>query len=154
MDWMTLAGTGLGAVVGVGSTLLVDRARWRRDTVDRSREERKALYVACLTALRQAHEAMRAVSAGDQPPGVGRDAGVREAFRTSGVQEARESAVICVSAAMVPTIDAAYYTLRDIRDVLAAGHAIDSPTYDEARSRHGTATRAARAAMRADLGHG
>ena len=31
MEWTPLAATGLGAFVGVGSTLLADRVRWRRD---------------------------------------------------------------------------------------------------------------------------
>ncbi|MFH8581851.1 hypothetical protein [Streptomyces zaomyceticus] len=30
MEWMTLAGTGLGAVLGVGATLLGEQIRWRR----------------------------------------------------------------------------------------------------------------------------
>lgn len=37
MDWTTLAGTALGTLVGVGSTLLANRARWRRDLADRNR---------------------------------------------------------------------------------------------------------------------
>ncbi|MGN9760774.1 hypothetical protein [Streptomyces sp. SD31] len=45
MDWTPLAGTALGTLVGVGSTLLADRARWRRDLSDRTRQERKQIYV-------------------------------------------------------------------------------------------------------------
>ncbi|MEY9992318.1 hypothetical protein ABIE67_004350 [Streptomyces sp. V4I8] len=38
MDWTPLAGTALGALVGVGSTLLADRARRRHDLADRNRQ--------------------------------------------------------------------------------------------------------------------
>lgn len=155
MEWMTLAGTGLGAIVGVGSTLVADHTRWRRDAIDRSRQERKDIYIACLTTFRQAHEAMRAVATGDQrePQGAAAvDARVREAFRASGCNEARESAVICVPPELVSAIQVAYLSLRTIRDVLASGSPLDSAPYQDARREHRRATRSAQAQMRIDLG--
>ncbi|MCZ4607648.1 hypothetical protein O3S80_28580 [Streptomyces sp. Lzd4kr] len=63
MDWTTLAGTALGALVGIGSTLLADRARWRRDLADRTRQERRQIYVTVLTKYRLAYEDMYAAAA-------------------------------------------------------------------------------------------
>jgi hypothetical protein len=80
MDWTTLAATALGAFVGVGSTLLADRVRWRRDQVDRTRQERRQIYVTVLTKYRLAYEDMReAALTGD---GRERAAAVRQAFRS------------------------------------------------------------------------
>ncbi|MFD4019148.1 hypothetical protein [Streptomyces sindenensis] len=38
MEWTALAATVVGAVIGVGSTLVTDRVSWRRDTRERDRE--------------------------------------------------------------------------------------------------------------------
>ncbi|WP_369247460.1 hypothetical protein [Streptomyces sp. R41] len=152
MEWMTLAGPRFGALVGVGSTVVADRTRWRRDAGERARQERREIYWACLVTFRQAHEAMRAMATGDQErEAAGLDAAVREAFRASGCNEARESAVICVPTEMVSAIDAAYYSLRRLRDVLASGSSLRSSACQEAREAHQQAVRDARAAMRIDL---
>ncbi|WP_367322265.1 hypothetical protein [Streptomyces sp. HUAS ZL42] len=151
MEWATLAATGLGALVGVGSTLLADRMRWRRDLAERNRQERKAIYVTCLTKYRQAYEDMYAASA-RPPEGTGRDASVREAFRASGCDEVRESALICAPRELSDLLEAVYATLRELLEVLAAGDPpLDSPEFQEHRLRHGRAVWAARAAMRRDL---
>ncbi|MGW3119566.1 hypothetical protein ACWDBW_20930 [Streptomyces sp. NPDC001107] len=94
MDWTTLAGAGLGALIGIGSTLLADRARWRRNATDRDRQERRDTYVTCLTEYQLAYEAMHATALAHQRRDT-LNAAVREAFHTSGCDEVRESALIC-----------------------------------------------------------
>ncbi|MGW0574612.1 hypothetical protein ACWD25_01300 [Streptomyces sp. NPDC002920] len=168
MEWSTLAATGLGALVGVGSTLLADRVRWRRDLVERTRQERREIYVSCLTRYRLAYEDMyaaaanhspeNAAAAGHVPGSTGREAAVREAavreaFRASGADEVRESALICAPQELSDVIEGVYETLRDLVEVLASGEPpLDSPEFQERRLRHGQAVWAARAAMRRDLG--
>ncbi|MFF1723443.1 hypothetical protein [Streptomyces sviceus] len=152
MEWTTLAATGLGAFVGVGSTLLADRVRWRRDLAERTRQERKEIYVACLTKYRQAYEDMYAAAL-RPPAGVPLDTAVREAFRASGCDEIRESALVCAPQEMSDVIEAVYATLRQLQDVLAAADPpLDSPAFQEHRLAHAKAVWAARAAMRRDLG--
>ena len=151
VDWTTLAGTGLGALIGVGSTLLADRARWRRDATERGRQERRDIYVTCLTKYRLAYEAMHATALAHQGRDI-LDAAVREAFRTSGCDEVRESALICAPQEMADVLEDVYGTLRDLQEIFAAGDpALDSPEFQEQRLKHGQAVWAARAAMRADL---
>ncbi|MCL8015047.1 hypothetical protein [Streptomyces sp. AS02] len=153
MDWTTLAGTALGALVGVGSTLLADRARWRRDLADRTRQERKQIYVTVLTKYRLAYEAMHAaaVTGRDEAPAV-RETAVREAFRESGCDEARETALICAPQEMSDVLEKVYATLRELQDAFAAGDPpLHSPQLQERRLRHAEAIWAARAAMRRDL---
>ncbi|MER5225767.1 hypothetical protein [Streptomyces flaveus] len=155
MEWMTLAGTGLGALVGVGATLLTERARWRRDSAERARQERKEIYVACLTTFRQAHESMRAVAFGDrlwEGEATALDAAVREALRASGCNEARDTAALFAAPEIVAAIDDAFVSLRRLMDVLAAGNGLGSAAFQEAQMAHRSAVRLAQAAMRRDLG--
>ncbi|NGO42860.1 hypothetical protein [Streptomyces ureilyticus] len=150
---MTLAGTALGALVGVGATLLAERARWRREAAERARQERKEIYVACLTSFRQAHETMRAVAFGDrQWEATGLDAAVREALRASGCNEARDAAALFAAPGIVAAIDDAFYSLRRLMDVLAAGNGLRSAAFQEAQAAHRIAVKLAQAAMRRDLG--
>ncbi|MFI7410489.1 hypothetical protein ACIBU0_17685 [Streptomyces sp. NPDC049627] len=155
MDWTTLAATALGALVGVGSTLLADRARWRRDMADRTRQERKQIYVTVLTKYRLAYEAMHAAAvAGRGQDDGARETSVREAFRSSGCDEARETALICAPQEMSDVLENVYATLRDLQDAFAAGDPpLDSPELQARRLKHAEAVWAARAAMRRDLGH-
>lgn len=153
MNWTTLAATALGALVGVGSTLLADRARWRRDLADRTRQERKQIYVTVLTKYRLAYEAMHAaaVTGRDEAPSA-RETAVREAFRESGSDEARETALICAPQEMSDVLEKVYATLRELQDAFAAGDPpLHSPELQEQRLRHAEAIWAARAAMRRDL---
>ena len=156
MDWTPLAGTALGAFVGVGSTLLADRARWRRDLADRTRQERRQIYVTVLTKYRLAYEAMHAAAVtGRDQEQAARETAVREAFRSSGCDEARETALICAPQEMSDLLEAVYATLRDLQDGFAAGDPpLDSPQLQDRRLRHAEAIWAVRAAMRRDLERG
>ncbi|WP_328880836.1 hypothetical protein [Streptomyces sp. NBC_00299] len=156
MDWTPLAGTALGAFVGIGSTLLADRARWRRDLTDRTRQERRQIYVTVLTKYRLAYEAMHAAAVtGRDQADAARETAVREAFRSSGCDEARETALICAPQEMSDLLETVYATLRDLQDAFAAGDPpLDSPQLQERRLKHAEAIWAARAAMRRDLERG
>ncbi|MGW1806670.1 hypothetical protein [Streptomyces sp. NPDC002078] len=156
MEWTALAGTGLGAVVGVGSTLLADRVRWRRETGERDRRERRELYVACLTKYRLAYEAMHtAAGAHRDGPADRRETAVREAFRASGCDEVRENLLICAPKEMTAVVEDVYASLRKLLEVFAAGDpALDTPEFQEHRLEHAQAVWAARAALRAALERG
>ncbi|MEU6283080.1 hypothetical protein [Streptomyces sp. NPDC047028] len=153
MEWGTLAGTGIGALVGVGSTLLADRVRWRRDDADRARRERRDIYVTCLTKYRLAYEDMHtAATVHRDGPHARRESAVREAFRASGCDEVRETALICAPEEMSAVIEDVYASLRELLEVFAAGEpALGTPEFEESRLRHARAVWAARAAMREEL---
>ncbi|MFF4258431.1 hypothetical protein ACFY1L_45310 [Streptomyces sp. NPDC001663] len=51
MDWGTLAGTALGAILGVSTTLLAERSRWQREHSARERAVKQQLYAEYLGAL-------------------------------------------------------------------------------------------------------
>jgi hypothetical protein len=159
VDWTTLTATAVGALVGVGSTLLADRARWRRDLADRTRQERKQIYVTVLTKYRLAYEAMHTAAATargqEGTEDAARETAVREAFRASGCDEARETALICAPQQMSDVLEDVYATLRDLQEAFAAGDPpLDSPELQERRLKHAKAVWAARAAMRRELERG
>ncbi|MFG2839772.1 hypothetical protein ACGFYE_32745 [Streptomyces zaomyceticus] len=151
MEWMTLVGTGLGAVLGVGATLLGEQIRWRRTVRSGVLQDRQNMYVDCLVTLRRAHEAMRLAADEDHADPQTRAARIRQAFQGAGCDEARERVVLTAGADVATAIDASYHSLRQVRETLASGHALASEEYQTARQAHGDATRAARTVLRRDL---
>ncbi|MFJ5260563.1 hypothetical protein ACIQAC_08860 [Streptomyces sp. NPDC088387] len=151
MEWSTLVGTGLGAVLGVGATLTGEHVRWRRTVRENRLQNRRTMYVDCLVALRRAHEAMRlAADEGHTDPET-RAAKIRQAFQASGCDEARERLILTADAEVAEAIDASYLSLRRVREALASGCTVTSDEYQTARQAHGDATRAARTVLRQNL---
>ncbi|GHG31303.1 hypothetical protein GCM10018791_55200 [Streptomyces zaomyceticus] len=148
---MTLAGTGLGAVLGVGATLLGEQIRWRRSVRSGVLQDRQNMYVDCLVTLRRAHEAMRLAADEDHADPQVRAARIRQAFQGAGCDEARERVILTAGADVATAIDASYHSLRQVRETLASGHTLASEEYQDARQAHGDATRAARTVLRRDL---
>ncbi|WP_320782748.1 hypothetical protein [Streptomyces sp. CRN 30] len=151
MEWTTLVGTGLGAVLGVGATLLGEHVRWRRTVKDNRLQDRRNLYVDCLVSLRRAHEAMRLAADEDYDTPQARAVKVRQLFVESGCDEARERLILTATDGVMAAIDASYHSLREVREILAAGSTVASEDYQVARQAHGDATRAARVVLRREL---
>ncbi|MFJ4468480.1 hypothetical protein ACIP2X_13495 [Streptomyces sp. NPDC089424] len=153
MEWATIVGTGLGAVLGVGATLAGEHLRWRRTVRDNRLQDRRTLYVDCLVALRRAHEAMRLAADEEHGDPQTRAARIRQAFQASGCDEARERLILTAAADVADAVDASYHTLRRVRETLASGCKVTSEEYQAARQAHGDATRAARTVLRQELSH-
>ncbi|MEU9606128.1 hypothetical protein [Streptomyces sp. NPDC048057] len=152
MEWASLVGTGLGAVLGVGATLVGEHVRWRRTARDSGLQDRRNLYADCLVAFRTAHEAMRSAADEDHPNAQVRAVRIRQAFLHSGCDGARERLALTASREVTSTIDAAYVTLRGIHEVLASGATVPTPESQTARQAHRDTTDEARAVLRGDLG--
>ncbi len=151
VEWATLIGTALGAVLGVGATLMGEHLRWRRTVRDSRLHTRRTMYADCLVALRRAHEAMRLAADEEHTDPQTRAARIRQAFQASGCDEARERLVLTADAEVGEAIDASYHSLRQVRETLASGYTLTSDEYHTARQAHGDATRAARTVLREDL---
>jgi hypothetical protein len=151
VEWGTLVGTALGAVLGIGATLAGEHLRWRRTVRENRLQDRRAMYADCLVALRRAHEAMRLAADEDYSDPQTRAAKIRQAFQASGCDEARERLVLTAATDVSAAIDASYHSLRQVRETLASGCTLTSDEYHAARQAHGDATRAARTVFRQDL---
>ncbi|MEV3955504.1 hypothetical protein [Streptomyces albogriseolus] len=122
MEWGTLAVVGLGAVLGVGATLVTDDLRSRREQEQQWVEAKRAVYVRFLAALAQAHSRMT-VAAWREQPGIGRQQAVHDAF-LSDPQHSDAKSVLRELAIAAPdrvyrAATSTYEQLRAARDVLA-----------------------------------
>lgn len=145
-----MLGTALGAVIGLGSGLLIDLIRSRRDNAGKWLFARRDAYAGYLSSLHEANEAMRAVSLGEHSQELTRTAAARAAFRAAGVTRAREQVILLAPADVVVAADEAFRCLRIIRDRIGEGEALADyrPALDDYADRlHGL-----RDVIRRDLG--
>jgi hypothetical protein len=144
--------TVLGAVIGLGSALVGDRIRWRREQGDRWLSARREVYVGYLNALHEANQGIRAVSLGDFSSETTRDHAARAAFRQAGVNQAQEHLVLIASE---PVIQAAVETstaLRRLRDRIRTGQDHTSADYQAEFEVFSDRLHDLRNAIRHDLG--
>jgi hypothetical protein len=151
MDWLPLASTLLGALIGVGSTLAVDRAKWRRDQERQARETRRTVYVEFLGALNTARESLWTLSRGIIPPGKRREDATREVLHESEVWITGERLLITAPQTVIDVADTATKELRHLRDVVSAGYTTESPELRQAESTYVDALMNLRATIRNDL---
>ncbi|MER6502554.1 hypothetical protein ABT218_25050 [Streptomyces sp. NPDC001455] len=130
MEWTTLVSTVLGAIVGVGSTLLADRVRWRRDVGERDRETLWSSYVQFLEALTHARdvisEASRASDSSQQEQ-------VQKALLEHGVHAKQYQVELLAPPQVVLKARDAGYKLALYRDAVVAGARREDPECAEAR---------------------
>ena len=150
MPWIPVLATALGAVIGLGSGLLIDQVRSSRDTTQRWLTARRDAYVACPSSLHEASEAMRAVSLGQYSPDLTRVAAARAVFRAAGVTQAREQIILLAPETVIIAANEAFRSLRTLRDHIGQGEGLAEyePVLDE-YARH---LQALRDAVRHDLG--
>ncbi|MEV8451308.1 hypothetical protein AB0467_01575 [Streptomyces sp. NPDC052095] len=157
MEWISPVSTALGAVIGVGSTLVTDRLRWRRERAGQSLDVRRQLYAEYTAALSRTRTALDEC-AREEGHGEERRQRVREVFLAPGAYEIRHQLAIVAPREVVDTARSAFLVLRDTRDLLVAGAAdadgpvADSPAYRELEERLDRALAELRAVMRQDLG--
>lgn len=69
MEWISPVSTALGAVIGVGSTLLTDRFRWRRERAGQNLDVRRQMYADYTAALSRIRTALNECAQMNIPPG-------------------------------------------------------------------------------------
>ncbi|WP_157901056.1 hypothetical protein [Streptomyces davaonensis] len=137
MELGTLAIAAIGAVFGVGTTLVTDLVRSRREQDRYWNETKRVVYARFLMSLAQTHSRMIMAAFSEQPDDDRRH-GVHDAFHSDPHNSdpksvLRELAIVApdhVYQAALP----AYGQLRTIRELLAA-HRLrpESPEYEQAR---------------------
>ncbi|MET7616154.1 hypothetical protein [Streptomyces sp. NPDC005408] len=150
---MTLISTLSGGVLGVGSTLVIESVRTKRDQRLRHAELRRTAYVRYLTALTEAETALQTLALSRPTPIASSD--VVEAFRSTGVIAARYELFLVAPPSVYDAAREAYDLLRALRVAIAT---TDVAVGDEAAQwqalhlPYDTALRHLRAAMRDSLG--
>ncbi|MEV8352392.1 hypothetical protein ACFVTT_04330 [Streptomyces niveus] len=151
MEWISLASTALGAVIGVGSTLLADRVRWRRERAGQNLDVRRQMYADYTAALSRIRTALNECAQADIPAGE-RPLRVRELFLAPGAYEIRHQLAIVAPPEVVEAARSAFIVLRDTRDLLVDGSSLNDAAYMEMEERFDAAVAELRTVMRLDLG--
>jgi hypothetical protein len=151
VDWGTLIGTALGAVVGVGSTVLAERSRWKREFATRERSERRQLYGDYLAALSRTRNELRRLSRSPSVPAEERARLAGESFRSGGAYELRYQMAITAPEPVAEPSERALRALRDLHDRLEYGGIHTDESWIGCHYAFITALEELRAAMRADL---
>ncbi|MER7768816.1 hypothetical protein [Kitasatospora sp. NPDC096140] len=151
MDWSPFASTALGAVIGVTSTLIADRVRWRRDHRDRHRDAKRLLYAEYLAALSRTWNEIRQAARNPTLPADERGRVAVEAFKSGGSYELRYQVSITASDGVEQSSVTAFRALRDLRDLVESGVTYTEPEYQEARRHWDRLFGELRLRIRADL---
>ncbi|MGC5034243.1 hypothetical protein ACPXCS_05550 [Streptomyces sp. DT190] len=149
MEWITLISTVVGAVIATGSTMLLDRQRWRREQGDRETRARRALYGEYLAGLSEARHACGNVARDPDMAVAKRRTTAREAFGPCiGL---RYHMTISAPKTVVSASEDAFRRLRDLRDHVMEGVPVTESAYLQGRRAYDDALAALRARMREDL---
>ncbi|MFI0965945.1 hypothetical protein ACH4S8_31800 [Streptomyces sp. NPDC021080] len=154
MDWLPLLSTLAGAVIGIGSTLIADRNRWKREDAKEGLRLRLDVYTQYTTTVKVLGETLRALAQREHASDDERALVLREAFRDSGMGIASERMWLTAPEPVVKASNGVFHCLRGICDGYIDGTAVSSPE-DRARwEERGKAAARMRKLMREDLGVG
>ncbi|WP_371670153.1 hypothetical protein OG985_22470 [Streptomyces sp. NBC_00289] len=144
-----------GAVVGVGSALIAERLRWRRDQEKEGAQTRRVVYSDFLMALSRGHSDMRTVVLrSDQPTGDRLYGDLHQALDGSGIWRLRQSLSLTASAEIIQLAVRACDALTAMRDRLVEDPDIRADAYLLCRADLWRENAQLREAMRKDLGMG
>jgi hypothetical protein len=155
MDIQTLIAAVVGAVIGVGSTLITDFVRARRNADEKWTETKRLVYVRFLVAVTQAHSRIKVAALGEIDPAEKRKA-VSAVFYDD-PQKAEAKSILRELAITGPDYinrlaNETYQCLRAIRDVLSRPSiTADHPEYRAVSKPFWDSLGALQDAMRDDL---
>lgn len=151
MDLGTLVGTAMGAIVGVGTTMLAERSRWKRDQSSREQSVKRQLYGEYLTALSLTTHQLRDLKRSSPlaPEDRVRQAG--EILGTGGTYGLRYQMLITAPEPLGHLADQAFEKLRDLRDRFDQPDVRVDAGWSSAQTALSDAIEALRVAMKADL---
>ncbi|KUO00958.1 hypothetical protein [Streptomyces resistomycificus] len=151
MDWGTLAGTVLGAVLGVSTTLLAERSRWHRENSARERAVKQQLYAEYLGALSLTTHRLRDLR---RSTGLTREDRIEQAGGILGSTNAyhlRYQMLIIAPEHLGALADQAFMRVRDLRDLFDEPDVATDPGWPASQAALTQALQALRAAMRSEL---
>ncbi|MFD9483255.1 hypothetical protein [Streptomyces sp. NPDC059991] len=151
MEWATVVGTAMGAVIGMGSTLLAERVRWRRSLGEQERSELRAAYARYLDAATLARDAVSLASRSLALAPEARAEQARPAIQDNAVYARQYELELVAPAEVVTKARAATRALGDYRDVVMAGATYETAECAEARRAFRAARQDIMDAMRTTL---
>ena len=145
-----MVGTALGALLGVGSTVLVDHSRWKRDQRAQEHTGRREVYSQYLSALSLAtHQLNDLRRHGSLTPDE-RKRKAGEILTASEAYQLRYKMLITAPEVLEGPIEQAFACLRNLRDCFDE-HQVSGDLWDGAIAAMTDAIVALRRAIREDL---
>ncbi|WP_225832400.1 hypothetical protein [Streptomyces sp. NK08204] len=132
MEWISLASTALGALVGLGATFVLDQARWRRESEQRRRDDRRAVYTSFLAATAEASEILFNIAHGHDTD-ASATSRAQTVIRDSAVLSRRLELSLVAAPAVMREANRLVDRLRDYRRAVGQGPAEDTQAVDQAR---------------------
>ncbi|MFE1878759.1 hypothetical protein [Streptomyces diastatochromogenes] len=132
MEWIGLASTALGALVGLAATFVLDRERWRRESDQRRRDDRRAVYTSFLAATAEASEILINIARGHDAD-ASASSRAQTVIRDSRVLTRRLELSLIAEQAVMEQANRLVDRLRDYRHVVGQGLAGDTEAVDQAR---------------------
>lgn len=151
MDWSTAVGTVLGAVIGAGSAVLSERARWSLGRVDRRRDALKSSYASYLANLAKAVEQVWHAA---REHGDGWLQQAMTSMQDHEVQEARFDLSLIASADVVREAEEVSIRFAEWRDIVGDDHRQGDDAFQTAWNTYRASRDALLETMRATLGAG
>ncbi|MFF9526141.1 hypothetical protein ACF1DV_29785 [Streptomyces achromogenes] len=131
---------------------MVDAMRWRREKGARQETARREVYTGYLVALAKWRNGLREVAYNPSLTPEQRWETARQALPYSQAYEKRMEMFITAPPEVVRHSEAAYKSLRNMKDPIANGLLQDDPEYRILVSAFESKLQSLRSAMRADLG--
>jgi len=151
MDWLPLVTAAFGAGVGIGSTLLADRARWHRDRSDQHRTFRRDAYADFFMALSQARNGLRKLAHTSASSLDSRAEEATDAWLSSGAYEQRIRLSLIAPGHLNSHIGATYDALQVAREEIADGALAGDAPYEDALATYHLLLDKLRVQMQQDL---
>lgn len=152
MDWIAPVGTIGGAIVGVGSALLAERLRWRRERDEQWTQQRRTVYQGFLMASSRAHSEMRASALRVGLSESERFGEIHRAIDGSQLWQYRQALSLTAPSRIVALAAEVTQALEAIRDLLIRDPSITGDRFLHLRAMYWLKNADLREAMRSDLG--
>jgi hypothetical protein len=115
MQWSSLIGAVVGALIGVSATLSSEQLRWRRGRQDSDKASKRQTYAEYLSALSLTRNELRLASRNSSIPLEERVRRAAESFNTGRAYELRYQVVLIAPEAVIDASDNAFRALRKIQ---------------------------------------
>ncbi|QKW07926.1 hypothetical protein HUT18_17560 [Streptomyces sp. NA04227] len=118
MDWTTPVSTLIGAVVGVGSTLLAESLRSRRDRGTQHESLKRELYARYLAALTATDSELQLLAVRHRNAGPVDELEIRDAWRSHALLALKYEIQLVAPAPVSEAAEQTYRRLRELRNAV------------------------------------
>ncbi|MEU8793157.1 hypothetical protein [Streptomyces sp. NPDC048643] len=132
MEWTSLLSTTMGALIALAASALAERRRWLRESEQRTRDDRRASYVAFLNATAEASEILVNIARGHDRDEMAL-ARAATVLRDSNVLPRRLELSLVAEDHVVRQATHTVALLRTYRDTVAQGLPFDAEELQRAR---------------------